>query len=183
SARLCGLILSTYRLAHRIMTRMAKNTTELTTQVLPKSSAMWTTPLVSSSMNPAPRKNIRQLGRTRRTGAKASRMASESTATATMPWPMGDQGISALRKYSCGQSSLGVRSSLARSTCAGAILRQIPVGAAMRKALIASFSGGAELIQKLSPLSNLDLIASRRLESRSEEHTSELQSLRHLVCR
>src|SRR5471030_2385828 len=29
----------------------------------------------------------------------------------------------------------------------------------------------------------LSLFAARRLQSRSEEHTSELQSLRHLVCR
>jgi len=66
-----------------------------------------------------------------------------------MPWPMGAHGISALRKYSCGQSSLGIRSSLARSTCAGAILCQLLAGAATRKALIASFSGGSGLIQKL----------------------------------
>ena len=37
---------------------MAKKTIELTIQVVPKSRAMCTTPLVSSSMKPAPRKNI-----------------------------------------------------------------------------------------------------------------------------
>ena len=44
------------------MVRIAKKTIELTIQVAPKSKAMCTTPLVSSSMKPAPRKNIRPLG-------------------------------------------------------------------------------------------------------------------------
>ena len=67
------------------MVRIAKKTIELTIQVAPKSKAMCTTPLVSSSMKPAPRKNIWPLGRARRTGAKASRITSESTATIAMP--------------------------------------------------------------------------------------------------
>ena len=46
------------------MARIAKKTIELTIQVAPKSRAMCTTPLVSSSMKPAPRKNIWPLGRT-----------------------------------------------------------------------------------------------------------------------
>ena len=52
------------------MTRIAPKTTALTTHVEPKSNAMWTTPLDSSSMNPAPRKNIRPLGRAVRIGSK-----------------------------------------------------------------------------------------------------------------
>src|SRR5262245_64167021 len=35
----------------------------------------------------------------------------------------------------------------------------------------------------LRPLCSYDVRDSLRLEARSEEHTSELQSLRHLVCR
>ena len=53
------------------MTRIAPKTTALTIHVEPKSNAMWTTPLVSRSMKPAPRKNIRPFGRAVRTGAKA----------------------------------------------------------------------------------------------------------------
>ena len=49
---------STNRFATRIITSTAKNTTELTIHVPPKSSAMCTTALVSTSMKPAPRKNI-----------------------------------------------------------------------------------------------------------------------------
>ena len=56
------------------MVRIAKKTIELTIQVEPKSKAMCTTPLVSSSMKPAPRKNIWPLGRRCRTGAKAKRI-------------------------------------------------------------------------------------------------------------
>ncbi len=44
--------------ASRIITSTAKITTELTIQVPPNSSAMCTTALVSTSMKPAPRKNI-----------------------------------------------------------------------------------------------------------------------------
>jgi hypothetical protein len=38
-------------------------TTTFTFQVLPNNSAIWTTALVSINMNPAPRKNMRQLKR------------------------------------------------------------------------------------------------------------------------
>ena len=69
----------------RIIDRIAKNTIELTTQVEPNKSAMCTTPLVSRSMNPAPRKNIVALGRTFRTGANTIRMINDSTATIAMP--------------------------------------------------------------------------------------------------
>ena len=69
----------------RIIVRIAKKTIELTIQVAPKSNAMCTTPFVSSSMKPAPRKNIRPFGRALRTGANASRITSESTATIAMP--------------------------------------------------------------------------------------------------
>ncbi len=67
------------------MIRMAANTIELTIQVEPKSSARCTTPLVSSSMKPAPRKNIRPSGRAVLTGASANRSASESPATIAIP--------------------------------------------------------------------------------------------------
>ena len=79
------------------MTRMAKNTTELTSQVEPNNRAMCTTPLVSSSMNPAPRKNICQLGRTRRTGENAYRMIKESPAIKAMLRRF-SEGIQASRK-------------------------------------------------------------------------------------
>ncbi len=67
------------------MVRMAKKTMELTIQVALKSRAMCTTALVSSSMNPAPRKNIWPLGRARRTGANRKRIASDINATIAIP--------------------------------------------------------------------------------------------------
>ena len=75
------------------MTRMAANTTEFTTQVAPKSSAIWTTPRVSSSMKPAPRKNIRPLGRTRRTGAKIERISTDKAAMRIIPVTLGLKGM------------------------------------------------------------------------------------------
>ena len=67
-------------------TPVAKKTIELTTQVDPKSKAMWTTPFVSSSMKPIARgRTSVPFGRTYRTGANASRIAIERTATRAMP--------------------------------------------------------------------------------------------------
>src|SRR5438045_7166383 len=44
-------------------------------------------------------------------------------------------------------------------------------------------NAGAELIETNSFGANRRKLAQHFLEDRSEEHTSELQSLRHLVCR
>jgi hypothetical protein len=57
----------------------------LTTHVEPNSSAMCTTPLVSSSMNPAPRKNIVPLSRAVRTGANIISRTTDSTAMIAAP--------------------------------------------------------------------------------------------------
>ena len=58
-ARFFGFSFPAIRLPARLMTRTAAKTIVLTVQVPPKSRAMWTTALVSISMKPAPRKNMR----------------------------------------------------------------------------------------------------------------------------
>src|SRR5206468_3150743 len=87
--------------------------------------------LVSSSMKPAPRKNIWPLGLIERTGANVKRMAMESAAMMPMPTRFGRHGICRPFKYRNGQLSVGTRVIDAVSTTAGAILRHasLPVGA------------------------------------------------------
>src|SRR5262249_31609222 len=86
--------------------KMAKNTSELTSQVEPNNSANVTRLLVSSSMNAAPRKNMWPL-KPRRAGAGARPKIRPMAITATMARPkMYGNGSAGARRYISGHSSV-----------------------------------------------------------------------------
>ena len=128
---------------------MAKNTTEFTTQVEPKSSAMCTTRLGLEQHEARAEEEHLPFGRMRSRGANASRMAADSKAITSIPWPIGAHGISRARRYRCGQSSLGQQDPRRALDPRRRCLVPVRGGRRGAKALAASVCATAALSQKL----------------------------------
>ena len=155
---------------------MAKKTMELTTQVEPKRRASCTTPLVSRSMNPAPRKNIDPFGRHGPTGAKSTRITIDATATMTIPRMFNAGTLGSRGRGTAGCWSRGSRSIPVVSTSAGAKLDH-PPGEAVRasggflpKPLTARFTWGFALARTARRLRTVPGSAPRFFVVSDDQH-------------